>query len=211
MCAACALPARARLEQRRGVLTTDGRPLQSGRARRTRSCCTWRRSCRPNGARSRPLSDAPPRSAWSDTRNCWTRPCVPTGRLRMTPTTPGGCGQVCPSACLLLSRATVRMHAGVRSACVVCARVYARLCAWVHGCVHALGRVGAYVCGHAQVICAGPCMHTLVHIHTRATTFTLVVIRQARLTPIPRPSLHARTPWTWTRTRRRCCRRPALV
>ena len=116
------------------------------------------------------------------------------------------------SVCLpVVVRATVRVHAGVRSACVVCARVYARLCAGVHGCVHAIGRVGANVCGHAQVICAGSCMHTLVHIHTRTTPFTLVAIRQARLTPIPRPSLHARTPWTWTRTRRRCCRRPALV
>ena len=119
------------------------------------------------------------------------------------------------SVCLPVVVARNCAYARRRAVCMrgVCARVRSPVCmgAWVHGCVHALGRVGAYVCGHAQVICAGPCMHTLVHIHTRATTFTLVVIRQARLTPIPRPSLHARTPWTWTRTRRRCCRRPALV
>ena len=168
MCAACALPARVHLEQRRGVLTTDGRPLQSGRARRTRSCCTWRRSCRPNGARSRPLSDAPPRSAWSDTRNCWTRPCVPTGRLRMTPTTRGGCGQVCPSACLLLSRATVRMHAGVRSACVVCARVYARLCAWVHGCMGACMHWGVW----ARTCADMPRSFVRVHVCTLLYTST---------------------------------------
>jgi hypothetical protein len=38
---------------------------RSGRARRTRSCCTWPSSCRRSGARSRPSWAARRRSAWT--------------------------------------------------------------------------------------------------------------------------------------------------
>ena len=118
------------------------------------------------------------------------------------------------SVCLPVVVARNCAYARRRAVCMrgVCALIRLPVCmgACVHACMHAFRRVGAYVCDMLRsfvrfLVC------TVLNTYARTTTFTLMIIRQARLTRIPRPSLHARTPWTWTRTRRRCCRRPALV